>query len=93
MDIARYYHILGISPLSTDKELRTAYKNLVMVLHPDKQPLPTTTEQGMNFLKVQEAYEKVVEERKRLSRISLTNQIFKESFANLLAESSEEDEE
>lgn len=39
MDIALCYQILGISPSSTEKELREAYKKLAKVLHPDKQQM------------------------------------------------------
>ena len=56
MDLSSCYQILGVAPTTSDKELRTAYKRLAKVFHPDKQPAIQVNYYGMNFVKVQQAY-------------------------------------
>lgn len=55
-----YYKILGVTELSTLKEIKKAYRKLVMLHHPDKYA--TSSEEQLKkaqdrFLKIQEAYE------------------------------------
>lgn len=49
-----YYAILGVSPESSDAEIKTAYRRLALLLHPDKNPQP---EAETAFKEVNEAYE------------------------------------
>lgn len=48
-----YYDILGVFPVSTDQEIKTAYRRLVRAYHPDVNASPTAIER---FHRVQEAY-------------------------------------
>lgn len=58
--ISTYYKILGVTELSTLKEIKKAYRKLVMQHHPDK--FATSSSEQIKkaqdrFLKIQEAYE------------------------------------
>ncbi|HTU31914.1 MAG TPA: DnaJ domain-containing protein [Solirubrobacteraceae bacterium] len=48
------YQILGITPTATDDELRTAYRGLVQLHHPDHNN--GSRESALRFAEVQEAY-------------------------------------
>jgi diphthamide biosynthesis protein 4 len=48
-----HYHVLGISEDASADAIRQAYKQLVMVCHPDKQGLVSSD----TFLALQAAYE------------------------------------
>lgn len=49
-----YYAILGITPDASLKEIKNAYRILVMKYHPDKNPGEVT---NVHFLQIAEAYE------------------------------------
>lgn len=49
-----HYQTLGIEPTASSSEIRSAYRKLVLELHPDRNPSKQAAER---FLKVTEAYE------------------------------------
>jgi len=49
-----HYQTLGIEPTASSSEIRSAYRKLVLELHPDRNPSKQASER---FLKVTEAYE------------------------------------
>ena len=49
-----HYQTLGIEPTASPSEIRSAYRKLVLELHPDRNPSKQAAER---FLKVTEAYE------------------------------------
>jgi curved DNA-binding protein CbpA len=59
----KYYKILGLDPLATFDEIKTAYRALAMKYHPDRNPGNKEAED--KFKQIQTAYE-VLEERKLL---------------------------
>jgi DnaJ like chaperone protein len=64
----RYYKILNCRPESTDDEIRSRYKELVKDFHPDKiiskgLPQEFTDFATQRFREIQEAYEKIKQER------------------------------
>ena len=59
----RLYKILGASPSSTDEELRSIYRKRVRAAHPDV--CGATKENVQRFLEIQEAYDKLVELRRK----------------------------
>ena len=52
--------ILGINRNATDKEIRTAYRNLARRYHPDKNK-----EEGYKFIDIKKAYETLVDLREQ----------------------------
>jgi len=52
--LKNYYEILGVTPQSGAEEVKRAYRQLAVLLHPDKNPLP---EAEAAFKEVNEAYE------------------------------------
>ena len=54
----KYFEVLGLKSHATWKEVRTAYRKLVLKAHPDKNKAPDAEE---NFKKIQDAYEKLHE--------------------------------
>ena len=67
-----YYTILGLprpSPNSTSKitdhDIRAAYRTLTFSFHPDKQPAHLREAAQRNFERIHEAYETLVDPRKR----------------------------
>ncbi len=52
--LKNYYEILGITPQSGEEEIKRAYRQLAILLHPDKNPLP---EAEALFKEVNAAYE------------------------------------
>jgi DnaJ-domain-containing protein 1 len=58
-----FYKLLGVSRLSTEDEIRKAYRKLVLDLHPDRNPGNSDAEE--RFKKVQEAYQTVSEANRR----------------------------
>jgi DnaJ family protein C protein 11 len=63
-----YYSLLGLSrsPPPTGAQIRSAYHNLTLSLHPDKQPPHLREAAEVQFLRVQEAYETLLDPKKRL---------------------------
>src|SRR5437763_16986774 len=56
------YQVLGVSPGASDADVRTAYRKLVKLHHPDHNNGSEESEQ--RFEEVQDAYARVVELRK-----------------------------
>lgn len=57
------YEVLGVSRAATDAEVRSAYRKLVKLHHPDHNHGSEASEQ--RFEDVQDAYAQIVEQRKR----------------------------
>jgi curved DNA-binding protein CbpA len=57
------YKILGISPDATEKEIKTAYRKLALIHHPDRQTDPKQRDIATtNFVKIANAYEVLTDE-------------------------------
>jgi hypothetical protein len=69
-----YYDILGITPQSGEEEIKRAYRQLAVLLHPDKNPLP---EAEASFKEVNEAYEVLSDPVAR----DIYNEMLKQSLA------------
>ena len=63
-----YYAQLGLarSPPPTDAEIRSAYRNLTLSFHPDKQPPHLRHVAESQFRHIQEAYETLIDPHKRI---------------------------
>ena len=60
------YECLGVSPQSTDDEIKSAYRRLAMTYHPDRCATRGADVQAhakAKFLKVQQAYEEIKKAR------------------------------
>jgi len=67
-----FYKVLGVETNATDDEIRKAYKKASLHLHPDKvaqrgEDLDKKEEAANDYEKVQEAYEVLINEKKRLT--------------------------
>ncbi|KAE8328887.1 hypothetical protein BDV39DRAFT_191688 [Aspergillus sergii] len=62
-----YYTLLGLSrtPPPSDAEIRSAYKNLTLSFHPDKQPGEWQEIARRHFERIREAYDTLIDHRKR----------------------------
>ncbi|KAE8411729.1 hypothetical protein BDV36DRAFT_288464 [Aspergillus pseudocaelatus] len=62
-----YYALLGLSrtPPPNDAEIRSAYKNLTLSFHPDKQPGEWQEIARRHFERIREAYDTLIDHRKR----------------------------
>ncbi|KAF7588853.1 hypothetical protein BBP40_005070, partial [Aspergillus hancockii] len=62
-----YYALLGLSrtPPPSDADIRSAYKNLTLSFHPDKQPGEWQEIARRHFERICEAYETLIDQRKR----------------------------
>ncbi|KAE8310565.1 hypothetical protein BDV41DRAFT_566473 [Aspergillus transmontanensis] len=62
-----YYALLGLSrtPPPSDAEIRSAYKNLTLSFHPDKQPGEWQEIARRHFERIREAYDTLIDYRKR----------------------------
>jgi len=60
---ADYYEILGVSRSADEKELKSAFRKLAMVHHPDKNPGDSEAER--KFKELNEAYEMLKDPQKR----------------------------
>jgi DnaJ domain len=65
---ADYYSILGFSRQRppTDSQLRSAYHNLTLSFHPDKQPAHLVEAAQAQFRRIQDAYETLIDPKKRI---------------------------
>lgn len=66
-DDVDYYSLLGLSknPPPTDSRIRSAYRTLTLSFHPDKQPLHLREAAENQFEKIREAYETLIDPKKR----------------------------
>lgn len=64
---ADYYALLGLArnPPPKDTEIRSAYRNLTLSFHPDKQPADKREAAKRQFTKIHEAYETLIDPQKR----------------------------
>ena len=62
-----YYALLGLSrtPPPSDAEIRSAYRNLTLSFHPDKQPGEWQEIARRHFERIREAYDTLIDHRKR----------------------------
>lgn len=58
MNLARHYQTLGLRRGASSREVKSAYRNLVMQYHPDINPDETAVEQ---FIKINDAYTAISE--------------------------------
>ncbi|KAJ5517884.1 Heat shock protein DnaJ N-terminal [Penicillium expansum] len=63
-----YYVLLGLArnPPPTEAEIRSAYRNLTLSFHPDKQPPHLRHAAESQFRHIQEAYETLIDPKKRV---------------------------
>lgn len=59
-----YYQVLGVPEVASEREIKQAHHQLALLLHPDRTPDPVAQEQ---FLAVQEAYEILGDQHRRLA--------------------------
>lgn len=64
-DEADYYALLGVSNDASDAEIRSAYRTLTLSFHPDKQPAHLRESGARHFELIQEAYETLIDRKKR----------------------------
>ncbi|KAJ5672810.1 hypothetical protein N7507_001937 [Penicillium longicatenatum] len=66
-DEVDYYALLGLSqkPPPTEAEIRSAYRNLSLSFHPDKQPPHLREAAKRHFTQIQEAYDTLIDPQKR----------------------------
>lgn len=62
-----YYALLGLSshPPPSEAEIRSAYRNLTLSFHPDKQPPHLREAAQGHFTRIQEAYDALIDPQKR----------------------------
>ena len=71
-----YYSILGVTPDSTDAEIKSAYRKLARKFHPDLNPYGTE-----QFKDITEAYDVLSDSKKRM-HYDTVNGFFKSSKKN-----------
>lgn len=66
-EVDDFYAILGLSPTPppTENEIRSAYRTLSLSFHPDKQPPHLQEAARQHFTRINEAYECLVDPKKR----------------------------
>lgn len=62
-----YFALLGLpsQPPASDAEIRSAYRNLTLSFHPDKQPAHLREAAQRHFTRIQEAYDTLTDPQKR----------------------------
>ncbi|CAN5506812.1 MAG: molecular chaperone DnaJ [Pyrinomonadaceae bacterium] len=63
MDKRDYYEVLGVSRTAKDQEIKSAYRRLAMLYHPDKNPNDTSAEE--KFKEAAEAYSVLADQEQR----------------------------
>lgn len=63
MDKRDYYEILGVNRTAKDQELKSAYRRLAMLYHPDKNPNDASAEE--KFKEAAEAYSVLADQEQR----------------------------
>lgn len=63
MQSKNYYTILGINPDAPHEEIKRAYRQLALRYHPDRNPEDDSA--GERFKKINEAYDILIDEKKR----------------------------
>ncbi|KAK3680625.1 hypothetical protein B0T22DRAFT_474710 [Podospora appendiculata] len=58
-----YYNVLGLDKQATDKQIKSAYRQLSKKYHPDKNPNDPSAKD--KFVEVSEAYEALIDEKSR----------------------------
>jgi curved DNA-binding protein CbpA len=61
------FNVLGVSPESSIKEIRAAYRALAVELHPDKNPGARSQEAAAKFKSITAAYEELKDEDSRFA--------------------------
>jgi curved DNA-binding protein CbpA len=64
-EVADYYHILGVSRTVTDEELKSAWRKLLRVYHPDVAPSGRQKEYEERAKAINEAYQVLSDHEKR----------------------------
>ncbi|XP_050494485.1 dnaJ homolog subfamily B member 6-like [Bombus huntii] len=62
--MADYYNVLGVQKTATNEDIKKAYRKLALRWHPDKNP-ENLEEANKRFKEISEAYEVLIDERKR----------------------------
>ena len=65
-----YYEVLGLTANASNKDIKQAYKNLVLKYHPDKNK---DSDSNSKFININTAYNVLVDARKRQEYDSLTS--------------------
>src|SRR5688572_20386296 len=63
MDKRDYYEILGVNRTAKDQEIKSAYRRLAMLYHPDKNPNDAAAEE--KFKEAAEAYSVLADQEQR----------------------------
>lgn len=66
--IKKYYDILNIDTMSTDEQIKKAYKKLAMKWHPDKN-LDNLEVAKQKFQEINEAYDKLINRSKQMQTV------------------------
>ena len=52
-----HYAVLGVAPSATQTEIKAAYRQAVLLLHPDKAPVGVTDSNQQQYQEVQAAWQ------------------------------------
>ncbi|WMC18932.1 MAG: molecular chaperone DnaJ [Enterobacteriaceae bacterium PSpicST2] len=74
-----FYELLGISRTSSNKEIKRAYKRLAMKYHPDRNKKKNAEKY---FKEIKEAYEILIDEKKRSTYDQYGHDAFNQSYIN-----------
>ena len=65
MAAKNYYHILGLSPEASDADIKTAYRRLAMIYHPDRNRGDSSSEERLK--EINEAYDILGNNERRMA--------------------------